>query len=167
MLKSPTITVLVLISPFIAVNIHLMYWGAPMWVLKYLQLLISSWIRQLQIGTCHLPLYKLLQLNTWFSTPPEKSSGWGAETGTPILVSPPCLEKHWNPSWWHLLLVTSSDLHEIACTSPSSKITYLLTCPPNFFEQFLRAVWGAVSWVIVLILPQIKLDSQLSNCAFI
>ena len=144
-----------------------MYWGAPMWVLKYLWLLISSWMCQLQIGTCHLPLYKVLQLNTWFSTPPEKSSGWGAETGTPILISPHYLEKHRNSSWWHLLLVTSSDLHEIACTPFSSKSHMYLTFHPNFLEQFLRAIWGAVSWVMVLILPQIKLDCQLSNYAFV
>ena len=29
-LKSPTMIVLLLISPFMAVSIYLMYWGAPM-----------------------------------------------------------------------------------------------------------------------------------------
>ena len=33
-------------------------------------------------------------------------------------------------------------------------------------EQSLRAIWGAVSWAAGLILSQIKLNSQLSSCAF-
>ena len=33
-------------------------------------------------------------------------------------------------------------------------------------EQFLRTIWEAVSQSIVLILPQIKLNSQFSRCAF-
>ena len=31
-------------------------------------------------------------------------------------------------------------------------------------EWFLRAIWDAASWAAVLILPQIKFSSQLSNC---
>ena len=38
-LKSPTIIVLLSISPFMSVNVCLMYWGAPMLVHKYLKLL--------------------------------------------------------------------------------------------------------------------------------
>ena len=49
--------------------------------------------------------------------------------------------------------------------SPFTKITYILTFLPPSLEQFLRAFWNAVSWAIVLILPQIKLDSQLSRSA--
>ena len=37
---------------------------------------------------------------------------------------------------------------------------------PTSLGQFLRAIWGAVSLAAVLILPQIKLYSQLSHCAF-
>ena len=37
--------------------------------------------------------------------------------------------------------------------------------PSTSLEQFLRAIWGAVFWAVVLILPQIKLNSQLSSCA--
>ena len=33
-------------------------------------------------------------------------------------------------------------------------------------EQSLRAIWGVASWAAILILPQIKLNSQLSSCAF-
>ena len=33
-------------------------------------------------------------------------------------------------------------------------------------EQFLRAIWNAISWATVLILPHIKLNAQLSRCAF-
>lgn len=35
-----------------------------------------------------------------------------------------------------------------------------------FSEQFPTAVWNAVSWAIILILPQIKVNSQLWHCAF-
>ena len=37
--------------------------------------------------------------------------------------------------------------------------------PTATLEQSLRAIWGAASWAAVLILPQIKLNSQLSSCA--
>ena len=42
----------------------------------------------------------------------------------------------------------------------SSYISWILPLPP------LRVFWNAVSWAAVLILPQIKLNSQLSRCAF-
>ena len=38
---------------------------------------------------------------------------------------------------------------------------------PSSLEQFLRALWGAVSWATVLMVPPKKLDSKLSHCAFI
>ena len=38
--------------------------------------------------------------------------------------------------------------------------------PPTSPEQFLKAIWNAASQVIVLILHQIKLNPQLSHCAF-
>ena len=74
-------------------------------------------------------------------------------------------------SW---LAVTCTRLAEIFCEkymldcmhSPFTKITYILTFPPASLEQFLRAIWDAVSQAAVLILPQIKLNSQLSRCAF-
>ena len=50
--------------------------------------------------------------------------------------------------------------------SPFTKITHILTFPHTSLEKFLRALWDAVSQVIVHILPQIKLSSQLSCCAF-
>ena len=37
--------------------------------------------------------------------------------------------------------------------------------PTAALEQSLRAIWDAASWATVLILPQIKLNSQLSHCA--
>ena len=43
--------------------------------------------------------------------------------------------------------------------SPLMKITYIYTdLYPTPLEQFLRAIWGAVSQAIVLILPPIKLN---------
>ena len=38
--------------------------------------------------------------------------------------------------------------------------------PPSSLEQFLRDIWGAIFWAIVLILLQVKLNSQLSFYAF-
>ena len=38
--------------------------------------------------------------------------------------------------------------------------------PFRSFEQFFRAIWNAVSWAAVLILPQIKFNLQLSLCAY-
>ena len=41
-LKSPTIIVLLLISPFMSVSVCFMYWSVPCWVHIYLQLLCLS-----------------------------------------------------------------------------------------------------------------------------
>ena len=49
---------------------------------------------------------------------------------------------------------------------PFTKITYILTFPATSMDQFLWAIWNPVSQAAVLILLQIKLDSQLSRCAF-
>lgn len=50
--------------------------------------------------------------------------------------------------------------------SPFATITYALTFPPTSLEQFLRDVLNAVSQAIVLFIPQMKLNSQLSCCRF-
>ena len=77
------------------------------------------------------------------------------------------LEKHWSPSWWQLSIVTDRNPQKI-CTLLMyfcfSKSTYILT---SFLPlaQFLRAIWNAVSWPIVSILPQIKQLATLS-CFF-
>ena len=42
--------------------------------------------------------------------------------------------------------------------SPFTKIIYIQSFPSISLEQFLRAIWGAVSQAAVLILPQIKLN---------
>ena len=68
-----------------------------------------------------------------------------------------------------MLLVTSNNLHEtsrnlqknmclIACTPLHQNHIYP-DLPP--LEQFLRAIWNAVSQAIILILPQIKLNSHI------
>ena len=87
------------------------------------------------------------------------------------------LEKHWNPSWWWLFLLTSKSFTTlaetfwknmclIACTPPSPKSDAHWPSVPASLEQFLTAIWDAVSQAIVLILPQIKVNSQVSHCAF-
>ena len=50
--------------------------------------------------------------------------------------------------------------------SPFTKITYTLSFTPTSLEQFLRAFWSAISQAAVLILSQIKLNSQLAHCVF-
>ena len=48
-----------------------------------------------------------------------------------------------------------------------TKITCMLTFPPCLFGTVFSDTWGAIiSRAAVLILPQIKLNSQLSRCAF-
>ena len=49
---------------------------------------------------------------------------------------------------------------------PFTKIIYVLSFLPTSVEQFLRAIWSAVSQAAILIFTQIKLNSQLSHCAF-
>ena len=70
------------------------------------------------------------------------------------------LEKHYIPSWWCLLLMTSRSLlqnYALDCMhSLFTNITYILTLPPASPDQFIGAIWGAVSQVAVLILPPNK-----------
>ena len=47
--------------------------------------------------------------------------------------------------------------------NPPSPKLYISTFPPVVGSS-LRAIWDAASWAAVLILPQIKLNSQLSSC---
>lgn len=126
--------------------------------------------------------------NCWPTPPPERSSQWRCDevrsalektesTGLQIDVFRrfyeldfcifSYLEKHWSPSWWQLSIVTDRNPQKI-CTLLMyfcfSKSTYILT---SFLPlaQFLRAIWNAVSWPIVSILPQIKQLATLS-CFF-
>ena len=79
------------------------------------------------------------------------------------------LEKQSNPSWWHLLLLTSSDIHKTSRNLPQNnmrmisctKIMYILTFPATSLEQFLK-----VKCCLLGYSPQTKLNSQLSCCAF-
>ena len=50
--------------------------------------------------------------------------------------------------------------------SSFTKIINVLTFSSTSSEQYLRAIWNSVSHTIVLILLPIKLNSQLSCCAF-
>ena len=63
---------------------------------------------------------------------------------------------HWNPSWWSLLLLTRSNLHETsrnlwkirACIySPLTKITCILAFPPP--PHFLRTLLNFFSWASI------------------
>ena len=81
------------------------------------------------------------------------------------------LEKHQNPSWWWFSFMHSRSFWKnmclTACTLPSPKSHIYCSSPSTSSEQFLRAIWGSVSWAAVFILPQIKLNLQLSRCAFL
>ena len=50
--------------------------------------------------------------------------------------------------------------------SPFTKILHILTFLPAFSEKFLKAIQGAVSQALDLILPQIKLNWKPSYCEF-
>lgn len=41
-------------------------------------------------------------------------------------------------------------LRWLVAQTPFAQVTYILTSPFTSLEQFLRAVWKAVSWAIVL-----------------
>ena len=144
------------------------------------------------MGTCHLLLliqwlnHVLLPLLT-FNTPwrefrvenrnealhvpglqiARRFQSWSYEPN-PCIFS--YLEKYQIPSWWHQLLVTSRKpfVKCLTAWTPPSPESHLLTSspPPTSLKQFLRAVWGAVSQAAVLILLQIKLNSQFLHCAF-
>ena len=49
--------------------------------------------------------------------------------------------------------------------SPFAKVLCVDLPPSASLEQSFRVIWGIASLASVLILPQIKLNSQLSNCA--
>ena len=107
---------------------------------------------------------------SWFSEPNSCISSY--------------LEKRKNTSWFFpssfilhccsRLEVTFMRPAETCCKnmcfscmySPITKSTYLLTFPTTLLEQFLRSIWNTVSRVIVLILPQIKLNSKLCYAFF-
>ena len=78
------------------------------------------------------------------------------------------LGKHQNPSWWWFSFMHSRSFWKnmclTACTLPSPKSHIYCSSPSTCSEQFLRAIWGSVSWGAVFILPQIKLNLQLSRC---
>ena len=88
------------------------------------------------------------------------------------------LEKHPSPSWWRLLIVTSSDLPKTSSNMLwnicawlhviplHQSHVYILTFPHSSLEHYLSAIWNVVSRAIVLILLQIKLNSPLSYFAF-
>ena len=69
----------------------------------------------------------------------------------------------------HLLLMTSSKALPkcvLDCTSPSADHVYTDHHTHTSSVKFFRATWEAVSQAIVLTLPETKLNTQLSHCAF-
>ena len=79
------------------------------------------------------------------------------------------LEKHWGPSRWWLLCVTSRNLlqkYVLDFMDSFTKITYLPQPFSSTLGQFFISIWNAVSLATVLILHQIKLNLQLLCCAF-
>ena len=68
-----------------------------------------------------------------------------------------------------LLLVASRNLQQICALShtlPLNQNHKYIDPLPSSLEQFLRAIWDAVSQAVRLILPPIKFNSQLSHCIF-
>ena len=79
------------------------------------------------------------------------------------------LEKYWNPSWWHMFLMTSSIPQEDSSNSckicawlysslpPSPKSHVYWPSPSTSSEQFFRAIWNAASQATVLSLLNFQL----------
>ena len=165
-----------------------------MWSVSYKSALAQSTCQQLNSNESirPLPLWRkspvLLQLLT-FNTPggefrvesealcapgklTNRSSGryfqeWFHD---PNLCISSYLENHYFLSWWHQLLMTSRKPFTkkvLNCTElPLHQNLIGWTSPTPFLGQTLRAIWGAtVSRAAVLILPQMKLNCQLSHCA--
>ena len=63
-----------------------------------------------------------------------------------------------------MILIITSEILQIYVFNcmypPFTKITYILTFPASSSDQFLRVIWDAVPWALVLILSQIKPNSQ-------
>ena len=79
-------------------------------------------------------------------------------------------EKHWIPSWWHHILMNNK--------KPFVKKTFLVLSPPSpkpYILTFPHCCFGAVSQSYLKcclpgcsrIVPQIKLNSQLSSCKYL
>ena len=79
-----------------------------------------------------------------------------------------CLEKHQNPSWWQVFLVTSRSLQNICAwlhALPLHQNHVFTDFPPTTLEQFLRAIWNVVSLDIVFILlPNKTYLATLKHC---
>ena len=143
---------------------------------------------QLQIGSCHVPLQGLdhmLQLLT-FNTPWRSSAWWPGMRHSELwenwqdrssdrysqelilwaqflylLLSRKALKSLW---WW-LFLMTRRNLQKIHAwlhAFPLHQNHINTDSTPTSSEQFLRAIWAAISQAIVLILPPIKYNSKFS-----
>ena len=80
-----------------------------------------------------------------------------------------CLENSKHRGAWQVTIhgakKNQTQLHNWA--HPFTKITCILTLPLASLEQFLRAIWGAVSWAAVLLLPKIQQLSAPTLCTFV
>jgi len=67
--------------------------------------------------------------------------------------------------WWWLFLMTGRNLQKICAwlyVFPLHQNHIYTDSTPTSLEQFLRAIWGAISQAIVFTLPPIKYNSKLS-----
>ena len=98
----------------------------------------------------------------WWNWSLDSSIFSGTGFIIPILLSPHIQESteslhgDISSSWLAENVKVGAWLH---WTPPFTKILYINPPPPASLEQPLRAIWGAASWAISLILPQIKLNA--------
>ena len=161
---------------------------------KYFEFQFNS-NRQLQIGTCRLPLQGLNHAAADFQHLLKGVQGgeqkWGAlwsGKNWQDRSSDRCFQELIVWVQFLFLFISRKALKSFTVTTllvPSKSVMRLIetsgkisawwhvlplhqshmTFPPASLEQFLRATWDAVSQAAVLIWPQIKFNSQLTCCA--
>ena len=121
-------------------------------------------------NTCHLAAVRLFLHEPWGNSGCENTGYWPQRAevhikGEPRLLHFSIHRKVLNSITGYLVFFKQfswcSDYLPLV-----SKLLSTLAAPCTSSEQFLRAIWNAISWAVVLILPQIKFNLPLSRCAF-
>ena len=127
--------------------------------------ILSFW----QWSDCgHSPWWTPRKLRMWKHRILAPDS-WGADQrndfSEPRLLYLPIHSKTLHSLSWDIWFSLSDNNHCSNYLVFVANLLYILGLPLASLEQPLRVIWGTASWAAVLILPQIKLNSQCSGCA--